>query len=311
MANELYIPYANPGWFVEMNPTEVPKYLSKHFNDYLFAMTQPDWVQGKFYQQKWSKADKPKYQFESNHDPINISVINEVGAVRMSISATQVRANKYLPGYFVYEFEVDWSDAALSEGCYFIRIDTPIKTLVSEPISLKTVHRNTILFEYKNSRYHRDVIYETGIEFCFRVEGRIAEYEPGSSDTFYTDQKFNPYLLKSDPYDTFELKIGGALGVPSWVVKIFNEIWSCNSVMIDGKSYAKFSDSKIELNDQENYGKRGISMMIMEGINRGSKVFSGEVNVNKKMVIVLDVQSNLFGELSGGDPEIIPVTSLE
>jgi hypothetical protein len=118
--------------------------------------------------------------------------------------------------------------------------------------------------EYRNSRYHEDVIFETGITFSFRVEGAFGFLNPFSADQIYNDQRYNSVVLSSRTYRNFPLSIGGSFGVPDWVIDKINLIFSCNDVKIDSKSYAKASDTKFSFNEEDNYPMRGLSFEVRE-----------------------------------------------
>ena len=307
--NDIYIPYANPVSFYEMNPTLVPQYMSKAMDRFPFAETQNPWDHFTRYRQKWARTDTTYIQLYSDFDPIEIHIVDIYDVKKATISPSLVRTNRYKPGFFLFEFAINW--AAIADGCYFLKIVTALKTMISEPIEVRANFPNTLFYSYRNSRYHRDVIYETGIRFGFRVDGSIGRIDPGSNDEYFTDQKANPYLLKSSPFYSFPIKTGGSRGVPDWFVRIYHEMWSCNDVTIDGISYAKTSELKFDFKELERYPMRGIEVKARDGINRGSKLFTGDVDPNKKMVIVYGVPSDVFGNKANANGEIIPLVDTE
>jgi len=312
MSNFLYIPDINPSRFYDVDPLLVPQYLSRHFDDFSFANQIKSWEQPSRYFQKWQTSDIVRYQFTSNFDPILVTLVDKYDIARVSLNATQIRANKYMAGYYVYEVEI--SLATVPAGCYFVKIDagTGAKILISEPISVAVEWKNSLYVEYQNSRYHGDVIFETGIKFNFRVEGRIGRLFPGSKDVVYEDQKANPYTLSSTGFKSFDISYGGGKGLPDWVIDKLNLIWTCNSVTHDGKSFAKFEDTKFDLKDQDNYPMRGVRMRVREGINRGSKIFSADVDTNKKLMVVFQIDdSKIFGDLLDPGSNVVAVEGIE
>lgn len=328
MSNILYIPRINPVTFYEImedgtvpglpfelpfdllvaQPAQPDKYLTKHYDDFAYRFTLQPWEEKVCYCQKMMKVDFTPLQFISNYDPIQVDLLDTDGRVIDSVGAVQKRQNKSMPTYYAYEATINWS--LYPVGIYFLQLTTAgMVTMISEPINLAVVWPNTLNFEYRNGRYHADVIFETGIRFSFRVEGNIGRILPGSNDQYYEDQKLNPTLISSKTFNAFKLSIGGTFGIPDYVIEKMNLIWSCNDVMIDGKSHAKSSDGKFTYNEESLYPMRGIEMEIREGINRTSKVVSNSFNTNKKLVVQYNISSRIFGGL--GNDQTIVVTAFE
>jgi hypothetical protein len=299
MANIIYLPFLNPVRFVELDPVELPQYLTKHFDDYWASEQLQSFETVVNFTQKYQTSDTIYLQFESNFASIQLSVIDCDQTVLLTQAATQVRANKHLAGYYVYELTL--SLAAFSAGTIWLKLSLGLgsKLMISEPIELAESWPNTILFQYNNSKYHGDVIFETGIVFGFRCEAVIRRLDPANERTAYRDQKLNPTTLKVRPFRGFELAIGHLSSVPDWVIDKMNWIWSCDSVQCDGKSFAVLDESKFE--DKEihpQYPFRQWALNIQEGINRASKIVGVDVDSNKKLLITAVADGTIFGDLS-------------
>lgn len=305
--NRLYSPKLNPTDFYDIDPEELPQYLTKHSDRYPFAQTIQGWEEPVTYEQKWQTSDIIKYQFTSNYSSIQLDLINCYGRNFFTVNASQVRANKYIPGWYIFEAQI--SLAAIPEGIYFIkRTLGGEKVQITEPQKVSIQLPNTIIFEYKHSRYHGDVIFETGIEFGFRVEAVLGRVIPGTEDEFYKDQPLNPQLLKSTAFDGQKLFIGP---IPDWAVKKLNRIWTCNSVKLDGKQYAKNGEAKFSYKEEENYPMRGIEYEVLEGLNRGSDIVDVDVNTNTRLLVVHNIEGKLFGDVSNQNNNIIQITDIE
>lgn len=313
MANIINIPFLNPIRFVELDPVELPQYLTKHFDDYWFKEQLQPYETVVDFKQKYQTSDAIYLQFEANFAAIQMQVIDCDQNVLLTQSATQIRENKYLPGYYVYELTL--SLATFSEGTIYLKLNLGLgsKLMISEPVQVAETWPNTILFQYSNSKYHGDVIFETGIVFGFRCEAVIRRLDPASDRTYYRDQKQNPTTLKVRPYRAFELGIGHLTGIPDWYIDKMNWIWSCDNVQCDGKSFAVLDDSKFE--DQEidkRYALRHWTLNIQEGINRASKIVGVDVNPNKKLMIVYQIDGTVFGDLSAqAGSNLVPILSSE
>lgn len=314
-ANIISLPFLNPVKFVEMDYENIAAYLTKHFDDFLMSERTADYtfMHQTCYAQKWQTTDICYFQFESNYSPINISLIDINGqVVGSTLVLSNVVANKFEPGKYVFEGAYSFAD--IPEGFYYFKMTTgsPIlKTFISWPLHVKAVHENTCYLEYSNSRYHGDVIFETGIVFGLRVEAMLGNFKPGGKRDIYEDEKLNPTVLKATPFRQFDFIIGGYFGIPEDMIDKLNWIWSCNNVTIDGKSFAA-DESVIEPKGDLDYPLKGVVMKVREGINRGSKIVSTEGSTEQKLLVVYNIESKLFGDISAaGANNTISIKSLE
>lgn len=314
MANQIEIPDLNPIEFYEMTPAEVPQYISKPYGKYPFLVQNRNrkWLNQVGYKQKWQTSDVTYLQFTSNFEPIQVDVIDCYNISRITQNSLQIRANKYMPGYYLYQNAISWATIP-PDKTYWITITLPDgKVWVSEPLEVKVRHDNTVYIEYRHSRYHGDVIFETGIKFAFRVEATIGFLKPGTVSTFYKDQKYNPYLLAAKKFRGWPFNIGGTRGCPDWVYDKIAGIWTCNDVTIDGISYARTSDEDFEFKTEERYLLRGAVMNIFEGINRGSKVAGVGIDPTKKLVVTFQLDGTVWGDISSqAGSNLVPIISSE
>lgn len=313
MANVLYIPRLNPINFYEYSPAAFDEYLTKFMDDYRFSEQILPWQEPTVYSQKWQTSDTIYLQMESTFDPLQLDLIDSDGNVVTSLSAQLQLPNKYITGAYVYQFTL--SLASIAPGCYYLRLSNGNLSelhMISEPIQVAITHENTVLIQYKNTRYLGDVVFETGIEFGFRVEGSFGPLEPGAIIQAYEDQKANPQILSARPFRVWPLTIGGSYGVPDWVVDKFNLTWCCNDVKVDGKSFARSGDAKLSFKTEEYYPMRGVTIELQEGINRGSKIVNPDVNTNLKLLVAYNINTRLFGDTSeNAASNLVPIIDTE
>lgn len=310
MANTLYIPRLNPLKFYEVSPAQFDYYLTKFMDDYPYADLIMPWQERRLYQQKWQTSDSIPLQMESTFDPLQLDVINKYGQVVTSLVANQIIPNKYIPGAYVYQF--NQSLQAFQPGCYFFRLTTGNLNelnMITEPQYVAASQPNTVYIQYRNSRFHGDVVFETGIRFNFRVEASFGPLIPGARLQAYEDQKLNPTILSARPFRTWPLVIGGSAGVPDWVADLTNLIWCCNEVSVDGKLFARAGDAELEFSDEDDdYPLRAITINLQEGLNRASKIVNPDVNTNIKLVVVGVGDTLLFGDLSANSSSnLVPI----
>jgi len=311
MANEIFIPFLNGTRFYEVDPAEQGQYLTKHFDNYWTKEQLRNLETPVYYKQKWQTNDSFPLQYESNFASINLKVIDCEQNVLIDQNAVQVKINKYLPGYFVYENTVSW--ASIPVGTYYLLLTLGGTTqMISEPIELATEWPNTTLFEYSNSTFHGDILFETGIVLKFRCEAFVTRLDPGNERTAYRDQKMNPTVLKSVPYRGWKLVFGYPTGIPDWVIDLMNWVWSCDNVLVDGKSFAVAENGQFEETEYDKaYPFRSWTLNIQEGVNRYSKIVNPEVDPNKKLIVIGMIDSTLFGDTSeNAGSNLVPVENV-
>lgn len=313
MANQLYIPDSNPCRFYEYSPIEFDQYLTRWFDSYRFTEQLLPWQEPSRYSQKWQTSDVVRFQLHSDFSPLQIDLINQYGQSVATFVADLSLPNKYIAGLYAYQFTI--SLASIPPGCYHARLSNGNLTelhMISEPWSVAETWEDTKLIEYRNSKFFGDVVFETGITFGLRVETSFGALEPGALFTSYNDQKYNPYTLSARPYRVWPLTIGGTYGVPDWVMDKFNIIWCHNSVLVDGRPFGRNEESKIAYKDIEYYAMRGATIELLEGINRGSKIVNPDVNTTKKLLVVYNINTRLFGDLSeNASSNLVPITDTE
>lgn len=312
MANQIYIPLLNPTRFYEVDPDNPTQYLTKHFDDAWAKDQLKSFETPVYYKQKWQTNDSFPLQFESNFAMINIKLIDCEQNTIIDQNATQIRANKFLPGYYIYENTISFE--SVSPGTYYILLTLGGTTqLISEPIEVAEEWPNTILFEYSNSIFHGDIVFETGIVLKYRCEAAIRRLEPGNERTAYRDQKMNPSVLKSVPYRGWRLEIGYPSGVPDWVIDLMNWIWSCDNVLCDGKPFAVADGAGFEETEYDTvYPFRSWTLKIQEGVNRYSKIVIPAADTNKRLVVGGMIDSTLFGDISeNAGSNLVPINDIE
>lgn len=313
--NILIAPFLNPVDFYDIDPVQVPAYLTKHFDDYLYAeqvAQYPNQEQTKYFQ-PWQTSDTIYFQYQSNFSPITIELVDYKGKVYVSIALNNSRANIYEPGMYV--FQGGMSLTGIPDGCYFLRRlcgDPSINTSISGPLSIKAVHTGSKRVDYSNNRFHEDVIFETGIVFSIRNYGALWYDSPGAQISAYQDQKLDPYILSSKPFRVFLFSVGDSFGCPVTMLDKYNRIFTCNSVAIDDKPFSCLDNFKINQTSQDGTLMQGVNMLLREGINRASKVITTTSNPNKKLNVVYNLETKIFGILNvGGADNTIPIKSVE
>ena len=321
--NFLYIPELTPVIFFEEGKTNIARYNTKHFNDFGFKDRQAFWQQYADWKQVWQTTDIINLQFESTFDPIVVELLDDEGNVIVALPALIGLPNTYYPNMF--SFEVNLSLGGLTTGCYQIRITAGTgatqKILLSgwQHISSDPIE-GTIYIEYKNSRYHKDVLFETGILFGYRTYGWINYdgLEKPRKDEFYRDQIYNPSLLNSKSSKLIPIHFGNweptsdiDAGLPPDELNKIENIVSCDTVTYDGVLFGLGEGEKFEFNREENYRLTGVMAKFELGLNRNSRIFMINTDTTKKMMVGINVEGRVFGDLANqGSSNTLPINKI-
>lgn len=314
--NFLYIPFVNPVKFFDVAEEVLPKYFTKHFDEWKFRERLYFWQQREDYVQIWQTTDIIKLQFESTFNPIIVKLLDKNGIAIKTLPALIGLPNKFFPDTF--SFEVSMSLGDLETGCYRLQIAAgnpgpTQKILLSDCQYISSTQiKNSLCLEYWNSRFHEDVVFETGIKFQYRVHGNFGFLEPGRKDEQYRDQRYNPAILSSRTFRQFPVHFGDQFGLPDDIIDLLNRIWSCDNVLIDNKSFGISEGGKFEFIAVEKYPKRGVKLIVEEGINRNSRVFKVISDPNKKLMFAIMVDKKLFGDVGNqNSDDTVPILTVE
>lgn len=315
MENELYIPLLNPLKWVSVNANQNNRYFTKFRDDWQFEKTQYEFEEYRRLFQPWIQGDPLVDQFESNFAPIQIDIRDPLGNIVVApFNCTQVRANKYMPGFYIYEMNIDTTDIppGVYQG-YMIPGGSDDDAQMTEWFCIGTDSKNTVLIEYYNNRFHGDVVFETGIVFSLRLPGFFQEKEPQSLDVVYDDQDLDGVQLSSKPSAAYTWFVGDGGGIPPWMAERANWAISCSNTVFDGKLMAKVTGAQWKKYDQEDLHLSGYSIDMRPGLNRSSRIVNPTSDPNKKITLVYNIdQSVLFGSMAPtGGTITFPVTSVE
>ena len=310
MDSFLYIPTINPVPFYNEDLIQPMAYQTKQFDDYKFIDRVQPWQNLTQFNRIWQTTDIISLQFVASFDPIVIELLNQFGQTVISLSALTKLPDKNNAG--MYAFEVQMSLAGLQTGCYRLRgtfgtgdgkltMYTPKQYISSEPLE------NSILINYYNNRYFKDVIFETGIQFMIRVNGYFDDDKSTRAvkQEQYRNQSYSNRILSSK----------SARNVPvyfKWLspdlADLIEQVFECNNVTLDGKLYGLAENSKIEYIEAEKYRLRGMKLILEPNLNRSSRVYALNANTNLPLFVTAIVDAKVFGDTSNqGSSNTVPI----
>ncbi|KIO75569.1 hypothetical protein TH53_19720 [Pedobacter lusitanus] len=204
----------------------------------------------KCYFQPWQRSDTLKLQGLFEKSPTDLIFTDPVtGAIANSVS--WALKDTTIIGYTFKVYELSFPFTGLPVGRYiasfsYTDTDLTVHPLVSEGIDIKDVQENTILLKYKHSENDFNVVFNTSIEFEFRVQSAIQNFNPKNVRVVYNDQRVNATQLSATPYRVFKFKLGYQYGVPEWVVDKINQIQSVDQVSYNNIPYQVVSGAEYE-----------------------------------------------------------------
>jgi hypothetical protein len=268
------------------------------------------------YWQKWQTNDSTKLQLRTTIAPASVKVYTGKGVLTEYEFAWTLVASGGALGVNLYECLIDFS--SLPEGFYHLYFECTLLSysvkFVSEKQWVKAEHKNTLLFTYKNSYNKNKVYWITGIEMNFRCEAGIMDYQPESDGSDFIDQIHDFTILEATPFDTFKLYIGEAPGVPNYVAKILNYIFSFDSVRIrkdltqEGLLYTKPVGEKWEATRVKGFPQYGWATTIHPSVNQMALQFNDNNELEPGIIVAYDIDTNLF---STEPVEIVHITDIE
>lgn len=227
------------------NKLVISRYSSLNFSEW-----KHDFERQEEYKQIFASADIIRVQYSIIEDINIILTLYSTESITV-ISPELIRSDNSIN---YYEFVLN----NLPPDCYRLEISrdfSGFKRTVSY-CEFKVLEadelNNTVQLKYANATDRMDVLFydENGAikYFDFRVEGGFLYGENVyQADTEnFRDQLFSLHNLSSFPFESNTLTIGKATGVPDWVGKKANIIFSCREVYVNGFSVQRAEGSETE-----------------------------------------------------------------
>lgn len=307
MTSFLNVPFLNTFKFVPNTATP-----GIHFDqDWMFNQIKSFETKINYYQ-KWQIADRTTVQVESTILPDDLKFYDCSGSVVKSIPFVKTADGVDL-GTNIYEASVNLDDLPVNK-IYYAYIKATygdvIFEAISEPVSIQTLWPGTLNFTYRNSVNNYGVAFTTGIEFNFRCEAGIMDFNPDSDASDYIDQIHNVEQLAGTPFRTFKLYIGDEKGVAPWVLDLLNRILVCDYVEIQGMEYSKNDGAKWDINRVKGFPLYGGSIEIIPAKNISGIQFMSDTDITAGLVVAYDIDTNFFGQVAD-DEHIIDIENLD
>lgn len=239
----IQIPDLNPLRFIDNSS------LNNGF-DGNYSVNQLNWYQVEnCYFQPWLQSDILKLQIIADEVPADLEFKDQYG--NTIDTAAWAPATLIIPAYpdlTIYELEYSFSNLPIG------RYEAIFGDFGSEPFEVLEDDDRTILLKYKNSRNDYDTVFDTGIEFNFRIHGAIDNYSPQNEREVFYDQKKNVTQLSSIAWRRFTFTMGiREAGLPRWIIDRYNIISQCDQISYDNVYYQIAEDANIEVEQNFDY----------------------------------------------------------
>lgn len=153
----------------------------------------------------------------------------------------------------------DFSD--IGTGLFYIKYtytdeNDIVQDIRSSPLNIQSRHANTLLYQATHNKNDKSTIFinsdNTPVIFAYRVEAAIREPLAKNSSETYADQYQSLTNENYISYDNYTNYIGlgkktnlanyPSAGIPYWVVKLFNFVYSLDNVQIENDFFVSTGD---------------------------------------------------------------------
>ena len=154
------------------------------------------------------------------------------------------------------------------EGKYFIQLrynSSGYTHLLFEPIHVKQIHTNTILWKYYNSYNDQSMIYpDSSWIFQLRTRGYITEITSDAKINTYEDQPLNLEFISGIAFRHLEVTLDR---IPEWMADKLNRITMVTDLSVDGIAVTRPEGSKLEPKKNEGVPRSGYTLKLRESVN--------------------------------------------
>ena len=295
-----------------------PQFNKRNFDDDFYYRNIDRWVESRLYYQQFQQSDSIRLQWGGTNllggggNPYTISILDCSGNAVKQVAGTFLYPTYpvLFNGDYLWETSIDLYN--VPEGKYIVQIKresnlfgVPDSCLISEPIEIKTIHRDSKLFNYQNSVNANDIYYETGIQFQFRIDASFTELTTDSKFNVYEDQPMNLELLGGVKFRQWTLEFRN---IPLWVCDKLELLFLHDNFKIDGIFYTRIDGSKIAITKNETNSLCSAKIELREKINKISleisSVYTRRFLINNSTYILSNSRAFYVDSLTYGTTTI-------
>jgi hypothetical protein len=292
-----------------------PQFNKRNFDDDFYYRNIDRWVESRLYYQQFQQSDIIKLQWggtdllsPSGQSPYKINILDCNGIIIKQVTGSILYPTVPVlyNGDYLWEVSINLFD--VPEGRYVVQIKrddnlsgVPDSCVISEPIEIKTLHRDSKLFNYNNTSNANDIYYETGIQFQFRIDASFTELTTDSKFNVYEDQPMNLELLGGVKFRQWTLEFRN---IPLWVCDKLELLFLHDQLKIDGIFYTRIDGSKIAITKNDGNSLCSAKIEVREKINKISleisSVYTKRFHINNNTYILSNSRAFYVESLTYG-----------
>ena len=263
-----------------------PQFNKRNFDDDFYYRNIDRWIESRLYFQQFQQSDFIRLQWGGTDkltggvNPYKISILDCNGNIVKQVAGSFLYP--IIPvlfnGDYLWETSINLFD--IPEGRYVVQIKresdlfgVPDSCIISEPIEVKVLHRDSKLFNYLNTTNANDVYYETGINFQFRIDASFTELTTDSKFSVYEDQPMNLELLGGVKFRQWVLEFKN---IPLWICDKLELLFLHDQLKIDGVFYTRIEGSKVLITKNAGSSLCSAKIELREKINKISLEISSD-----------------------------------
>lgn len=320
--NIIDVPYISPIRFFPQEDPEYPGYFNAPWKD----TVPPQHMRPTYgpnpaiYARKWfndgnGKFDPIRLQVASTFTPIQIEIMDCNHNPLSAIPGALINNPAVVPGYNLYEWNFE---PPATVGRFYLRLSVGVDSgdpenpgtiihFISEAQEVIKSTNGTLLFRYSNTFNDFDVVFGTGIEFYYRVEGWIGRPQPKVQAKNWIDQPLNEEVIKAKSFTEWPVNIGQRGGVPDYVAVNINDILCCDTVYINEVQYTRPEGNEVQL--QESIGWPLATWLVILRLTKNRRSLRAQNNFSPAefFLVTFNIDTRLFGT-QNAPPSNNPVT---
>lgn len=310
---DVMIPYICPLHFVSLNFTKDARFNTYTMDEDWFVNRVKGYMNQSNYFAPWQNNDIISLQCQTNGlGPVTVEIYKSNGqSTGTIINIPQVSASAILSPQTLYQGDI--SLTALPQGKYYFvwRMGTGAAQaqFISEGIHVKKLWVNTQLHQYSNSRNKLAVIFNSDVPYrpSIRLRSKIVNYVPKSKFTTFVNEPQDIKLQNAIPYDTWTLQIAFDEGIPDYMSRKIERIYSLDTVFNDGNQYTRDADAEVDIQATKGTPKVYATLIIRKAFNGDGLTVNtaNQLEGPQQAGYVLNAQA--FGQ-NNNDQQLVNVT---
>ena len=315
----LYEPKMNPVRFFSLQNVQPAQYVSRFMDNWHFRRTIQPWDQKVCFNQPWYTTDSIKLQYTSDTGDMTLTLYDRNGYEVVTQPFVTMQQNELQPTFYIRQIALNLSP--YPPGLYYLKRTVAGAVRYSEPFELMEPPDSglielddddpTLLLEFSNWEPSGGIKWFAPFEGALRVPAILEFQGITYVDTIFFDQLRNATMVQSVPANLYKFIVGGRYGTPPTFQETVGRIMTCSNLKIDNRLMTKAAaNAEFERTELDLYPMKGISIDVVEKLNRDVIITQDDVNVEGVMAAALMIDTPGFG-LNPGPTDYQEIISIQ